>query len=775
MAGIDTSLFIDVFERVRGYRPYSAQEDAICSNASATWVLAGPGTGKTEVLVLRTLKLLLVDQVPPESIVLTTFTNRAADNLLERLHTYTEMLQSQPEFIDIPTPNLSGLWIGTLHSIAYDMLRQFDVDSERIVMLEEASSTFRLLRQPAGDIVDGALYQELNGGEPASWNTFNRIHHAERLKAAMSRIVEDHLDLALLESNQTLRRESSVWQLNDHRLKFLDIYDAYKKELGESVDYSLLQSRFLNFLKSDKAATMLAADEKRSWPGIQHVIVDEYQDTNPIQEAIYFALVKFGASLMVVGDDDQSLYRFRGASVDAMLGFPTRCIELHPDVNVDSDVVIATLSENRRSHPKIVSAINEYVEALVHSRYDEARAPKPDLEAKSNVLGSHVPFFVMVGESEEVLANGVANITQELKSSGVINDLRQVALLSDSTKATTRSSFRHYENSFNQRGVAMFNPGSKTLHQDATLQEVLGFMCSILDVNGEVLNIMGDKIKNTVNRYLNKANAKVASDEKLKEKINKIKQRFNIPQRGHGEPVPSGFPGSWNLLRLFYEIVNQDAYNNLFDQEGGPILSKSTWRMGWMTQMLKSFQNALQGGGRLSHVTEKSKEFYEWRDKETPSPMHGVSPFLVDRFYRDLVAVFDAGGFNEIEDGLIGLPFDMTPALTIHQSKGLEFPIVFICAQRGFRGVSPEHHQERLFHPYRVYPMHSMGQFTGEEQAIHDDVRRLFVAMSRAQYACGLCLTREVYDGIVSGHESVIANYPHIPSGWLANLEVMNV
>ena len=662
-----------------------------------------------------------------------------------------------------------------IHSIAYDMLRQFDVDSERIVMLEEASSTFRLLRQPSGDIVDGALYQELNGGGPVAWNTFDRIHHAERLKAAMSRIVEDNLDLAMLEANQTHRDESPVWNLDGHRLKFLDIYDAYKAELGESVDYSLLQSRFLNFLKSDNAAIMLAADDKRSWPGIQHVIVDEYQDTNPIQEAIYFALVQSGASLMVVGDDDQSLYRFRGASVDAMLGFPSRCIELHPDVNVDADVVIATLSENRRSHPKIVAAINEYVAALVQSRYDKARAPKPDLEAKSSVLGSHLPFFVMVAESEEALANGVANITSELKSSNAINDFRQVALLSDSTKATTRSSFRHYERSFNQHGLPLFNPGSKTLHQDPVLQEILGFMCSILDVNGEVLSIMGDKMKNTVNKYLNQAAAKASSDEPLNEFIQLIAQRFSLPQRGQGEPVPSGFPGSWNLLRLFYELVNQDTYNGLFDQEGGPNLSKSTWRMGWMTQMLKSFQNALPGGGRLSHVTESNKDFYEWRNKDPPQPMHGVNPYLIDRFYRDFVAVFDAGGFNEIEDGLTGLPFDMTPALTIHQSKGLEFPIVFICAQREFRGVSPEHHQERLFHPYRIHPMHSMGQFAGAEQAIHDDVRRLFVAMSRAQYACGLCLTREVYDGIVSGHESMIAKYPHIPSKWLASLEVVNV
>ena len=167
--------------------------------------------------------------------------------------------------------------------------------------------------------------------------------------------------------------------------------------------------------------------------------------------------------------------------------------------------MIATLSENRRSHPKIVAAVNDYVRASIDSRYDKARAPKPNLEVKSNVFGSHLPFFVMVAESEEALANGVANITSELKSSDLINDFRQVALLSDSTKATTRSSFRHYERSFNQNGIPLFNPGSKTLHQDPALQEILGFMCSILDVNGEVLNIMGDQAKNTVNKYLTKA------------------------------------------------------------------------------------------------------------------------------------------------------------------------------------------------------------------------------------------------------------------------------
>ena len=158
MSSLTIEEFLDIFEEMRGYKPYFAQKEAITSEAPATWVLAGPGTGKSEVLVVRTLRLLLVDKVAPESIVLTTFTNRAADNLLERLNAYLEELLNHPKLKDAERPTLSGIWLGTLHSIAYDMLRQFDVKSERVIMLDEAASTFTLLRQSSGDIIDNTLF-----------------------------------------------------------------------------------------------------------------------------------------------------------------------------------------------------------------------------------------------------------------------------------------------------------------------------------------------------------------------------------------------------------------------------------------------------------------------------------------------------------------------------------------------------------------------------------------------------------------------------------------
>jgi len=221
---------------------------------------------------------------------------------------------------------------------------------------------------------------------------------------------------------------------------------------------------------------------------------------------------------------------------------------------------------------------------------------------------------------------------------------------------------------------------------------------------------------------------------------------------------------------LFYEILNTPAFSHLLDSSGGPHESASSWRMGWITQLIRSFQMAQHLDGWMPHSTHADKEYYTWRGKDPPDEIRGISPNVVDRIYRDLLGLLSSGGFNEIEDEIHNIPPGAVPALTIHQSKGLEFPIVFVCANRPGWGSGAEHHQEDLFHPYRKRPMFTHGQFSTEERAIHDDVRKLFVAISRAQYACGLCLTSQVYEGILNGDEGTKAAYPHLPAEWLRGL-----
>lgn len=763
--------FLEAFEATQGFRPYHGQLEAINSDSPATWVLAGPGTGKTEVLVLRALRLMIVEGVPPESIVLTTFTNRAAAELRERIDLRTDKILEQPSMSGVERPNTSGMWLGTLHSIAYDILRQFDVDSERLVMLDEAASTFRILQHSSADLIDHAMYETLNGSEPQKWVYYNRIHHAERLKTAINRIVEDDLDKNSLDTDKPHRSEPSTWPDEQIREKFLDLSNSYEERLGGAVDFSGVQATFLGFLEGVSATRFLEPDEKRGWQGVSHVIVDEYQDTNPVQEAIYMAMCRFGASLTVVGDDDQALYRFRGASVDAMIGFDERCSTDHPAIGSKGEVLTVTLDENRRSHEGIVSAVNDYVRDAERSlRYDVARTAKPDLKTEALVEGDHDSFFVIVRDDEAELGIAVADIVQDLVMEGDITDMRDVALLAGSTKQTTRSPFRHYANAFEDRDIPMFNPGSKILHRDPWLMDVMGVICHIVDPREQVLEVQGKQITSYVKSLKRLAERRLASDEELREHVDSITARFDHPARDPSDDQPDSYPGSWNVLKLFYEILNAPAYSHLIEASGGPHESASSWRMGWITQLIRSFQMAQLLDGWMPHSTHTDEEYYKWRGKEPPEEIRGISPEVVDRIYRDLLALLSSGGFNEIEDEIHKLPPGAVPALTIHQSKGLEFPIVFVCANRPGWGPGGEHHQEDLFHPYRKRPMFTHGHFSTEERAMHDDVRRLFVAMSRAQFACGLCLTSRVYEGILRGDEDITAAYPHLPAEWLRRL-----
>ncbi|MDY7082952.1 MAG: UvrD-helicase domain-containing protein, partial [Halobacteria archaeon] len=105
-------------------------------------------------------------------------------------------------------------------------------------------------------------------------------------------------------------------------------YREYREQLDDSArcDFTVLQERFLNFLDSDAGSRFLNGDSRRDKPPLRSVLVDEYQDVNPLQQEVYFKMTvgMDEPDITVVGDDDQSLYRFRGATVDCLIEFPER-------------------------------------------------------------------------------------------------------------------------------------------------------------------------------------------------------------------------------------------------------------------------------------------------------------------------------------------------------------------------------------------------------------------------------------------------------------------
>jgi len=770
-----TETLIDAFEKFRGYKLYQAQIDAIGSNKPALWLVAGPGTGKTETLALKVLRLLFVDRVAPNSIIFTTFTNRAARELQNRLSIYADGILEDPAFEQVDRPDISNVWVGTLHGLALDIMRQMAEEGVPITVLDDTGSMFALLaRLRAGTIMNQRLYRGLNGYDAPPYQRRNRMHFAERLKATLDRVVEDDLDMRALREGRTLRQEAPVWGDPLDRVELISALDEYESSLGHNSDFARIQSRFLAFLVSNRSNGFLNGDEERKLPRVRHVIVDEYQDTNPIQEAIYFGLCRYGATLTV----DQSLYRFRGASVDSMTSFPERVTELPYVSESRTSVRTVELIENRRSHPKIVEALNDYISCVsTTTSYGAARVSKQALVPKSSVGGGHVPFFVLVRKNELTLAKEVSSTIGKLWREKQVSDPRQVAVLASSTKTTKRSPFRHYQKALTEAGLPVFNPGAKDLSTDVALRALVGLMCEILDPRQKILRLMSGELPNEITGRTGIPNL-VENAESARRQHRTLAQRVDLLRRRFGMRALSGgrtadeYPATWNFLDLFYEIVNQPPFSEMLDKTGGPAAARSAWRMAWLTRLLEGFQMSRPQSGRLLRALgdAATRRFYTVRGHKIPNPIRGVSPYVVSAFYRDFVALFLEGGFDEVEDELQSIPEGTLPILTIHQSKGLEFPIVFVACLSKLREPGAEYYQESLFHPYRKRAISQLIEFDSHERAVHDEIRRLFVAMSRAKFMCGLCLTEDVYDGIVQRSPAFLKAFPHLPPKWLERL-----
>src|SRR5260370_7131973 len=171
-----------------------------------------------------------------------------------------------------------------------------------------------------------------------------------------------------------------------HWAMLADFYQQYAQALRERYrcDFAHLQSRFLEFINSSAGTVFLRGDGQRR-PPLQHGVVDEYQDTKPVQERIHLALAQLAPhNITVVGDDDQALYRFRGGNVSCMVNFDKACasaFHLQPTK--------IQLDQNYRSHPAIVRFFSDYITSFPEITPVALRAP-PKLPAPP---ASSIPAF----------------------------------------------------------------------------------------------------------------------------------------------------------------------------------------------------------------------------------------------------------------------------------------------------------------------------------------------------------------------------------------------
>ena len=291
------------------------QRDAVLYGDGPLLVIAGAGSGKTRALASRVARL--VDEgVPAERILLLTFTRRAAAEMLRRSGAL------------ISNPSVGKAWGGTFHAVANRLLRQYGAavglqDGFTVIDQADSASLFGMLRTELG----------YSGSQ-------QRFPKKETIAAVYSRTVNARQPL-------TETVEDRFPWVADHVDALRDLFRAYtaRKKEHNVVDYDDLLLYWYALLDSPTGGTVRKL--------FDHVLVDEYQDTNRSQAEILRSLCGSGGNLTVVGDDAQAIYSFRGATVENILEFP----------DLYDGAAVVKLEQNYRSTPQILDAANAVIEA----------------------------------------------------------------------------------------------------------------------------------------------------------------------------------------------------------------------------------------------------------------------------------------------------------------------------------------------------------------------------------------------------------------------------
>jgi DNA helicase-2/ATP-dependent DNA helicase PcrA len=303
--------------REAGFKPNRNQKRAICHVAGPLQLPDGPGSGKTPVLLWRTVNLIVFHGVSPSEVFLSTFTEKAAHQLQEGLRTLLGMAAN----LTGHNYDLSQMYVGTVHSLCQKILqdRRFAIEGRRQnrpVLMDELAQYFHIHKKPQWDKLMSVVALE-NGAQEFLRNVFE-ARSASRHPCALNclslfnRLSEECLDpVNALKCCQA-----------DPMTVLLKLYSAYLDSLNEEprlskTDFALLQQKALAVLDRSPQAGFV----------FRHVIIDEYQDTNHVQERLFFKLASGCKNICVVGDDDQALYRFRGATVENFVDFPDRCVK----------------------------------------------------------------------------------------------------------------------------------------------------------------------------------------------------------------------------------------------------------------------------------------------------------------------------------------------------------------------------------------------------------------------------------------------------------------
>lgn len=592
-------------------------------------IIAGPGSGKTKTLVER-IVFMILDGIQPESIMVATFTEKAAKELVTRVS--NRLIQ-----LDIKV-NLNEMYIGTLHSIFLRILeenREYTRLKRSYRLLDDFEQRYMIFRNLKE-------YQAVENSDLIFTNPReSRWEKTKTLIYYLSKVSEECLDVDVLCNAE----EPEIQVIGE-------FYKIYETQLFEenAVDFSTIQTETLYLLENNPKIlkTIKAA--------IRYIMIDEYQDTNTIQERIILKLAGKEANLCVVGDDDQGLYRFRGATIRNILEFPKnfkkgQCQQIKLEVNY-------------RSHPGIINFYNKWMNSLEGYRPNgrpplswtdgpkqfrypkeivpkEAEFPKTASVIRIGVSGENADYFEQV-----------YNFIIELQRKKVLTDLNQIAFLFKSVKNENVIDLANY---LEERDIKVFSPRSALFFERPEVQLLIGailFMFPTWQDDVKWNDEANLDIWDTYRGYEDFFARTITTNREKNKSLIQYCKRKRVQHENLKQNTNYAFTALiYQLLEypLFAEYVTVDMNEN-------KSLLRAAYNVGQLTQLLFRFEY-------IYNIDVLSKKFLQKNLQD-----------LLNTYFRYIID----GGIEEYENFDEFSPSGCVSFMTIHQSKGLEFPIVFV-------------------------------------------------------------------------------------------------
>ena len=781
-------------------RDISSNEDqrkAIISKPDESlFLVAGPGSGKTTVMVLKILKFIFVDDIKPDEIFATTFTRKAAEELYSRIlgwgdeiKTYISFNSDDFEIIEkISKIDFNQIRVGTVDKLAEEIMRENrQPGTNNPIVIEKFVANSAMIKVLSeNDLYKDESLQEYLKSLTGREKLDEASKMSEIILEIKDRLYQDKIDIDLLIDNVKNNRGFET---------VLKCIKEYEKILSErnTMDFTILESRFLKKLNSDELNLFL--------DNVKIVLVDEYQDTNLIQEDIYFTIARFAlknnGSITVVGDDDQSLYRFRGATVDLFTNYKERAKE-----KLGIDVCEINLKTNYRSSKNIINHCNQFAE--VDSEYQNARVknkPKiiaPDFE-KDNmpVLGLFRNNVKMLSKSLSVLLsklinkgevdlkvlkvldkeyfdemNGnidIAKLQQinaekekegkkidkiKLKLDGEYGSASDIAVLSFSPKEKqfgNNSLLFYLRKNLKQQKepIAVFNPRGIELQKVEIVEIFCGLLLECIDPESKVQ--LSDKeipnlAKVTMNRWRVQAREYIKLNPEPHQPVNLSQFVLYWQNR-----IPRGFdewPENASLMELAYKLV--------------------TW--------IDDFQEDVEGIVYLEAITKSITQtgFFSTYHSNISFKNHEEERESIKEALWNIFIPLATGGIQIDESLLETLPEDRVNVLSIHQSKGLEFPLVIVdvgskfsdnnIKTQGLRFPKKESEKVSIEDTIRQYSELGTSKRSEKDRSFDDLTRLYFVAFSRAESVLILVGLNSALEGYSRKQDHF--NIPNVALGW---------